>query len=365
MKQADISGRFTTPIAASATAANCADIPTAQTTAGDGSASMALGFPPETFTERAAGGVPPRGADMNGFLKTLSAAIQVLQTGYVGPFDASFAAAIGGYPAGAVVAGSVVGTFWVSGQDNNLSTPGAQGAAWVNLFSGLLTSAQAAQSFFPLTGGKISNGYYDSTGTWGGSGSNGAPQAGDTPWGPQFISRLGYSATMKALFCLRDAFEQYAFASVQLTDAAGGWHEWQFRQDGSIRTPDGAVVATQGWANGVFQPAGSYVGLGTYQADFATQDGRVINLPYGQRIQSFSVSIQDGDGITFPQAFAGVPTSVQLQCMQYEQRMTLAMPEQAPTATGIGAVGVRYVVDDHDGAVSTPITVWVTAIGPR
>ncbi|WP_244983711.1 hypothetical protein [Acetobacter okinawensis] len=129
MKSTDDRKLFGTPIGASAASGNIAAIPQIQATAGDGTASVALGFPPETFIARAAGGEPPRGQDMNGLLNLLSSAVQVLQAGYLGAFDASFAQGIGGYPAGAIVAGSAPGAFWVSTADANVATPGAEGAA--------------------------------------------------------------------------------------------------------------------------------------------------------------------------------------------------------------------------------------------
>lgn len=141
MKSTDDRKMFGTPIGAQAVAGNIVSIPQTQAKAGDGTASVALGFPPETFIARAAGGEPPRGQDMNGLLNLLSSAIQVLQTGYLGPFDATFAQSIGGYPAGAIVCGGTPGAFWVSMADANVSPPGADGAMWQSLFNGLATQA--------------------------------------------------------------------------------------------------------------------------------------------------------------------------------------------------------------------------------
>lgn len=143
MKNTDPRALFGTAIGASAAAGNIATIPSTQARAGDGTASVALGFPPETFIARAAGGEPPRGQDMNGLLNLLSSAIQVLQAGYLGPFDAAFAQSIGGYPAGAIVCGATPGAFWVSTADANVSTPGAEGATWQSLFNGYATQAWA------------------------------------------------------------------------------------------------------------------------------------------------------------------------------------------------------------------------------
>lgn len=138
MKSTDDRGVFNALIGQSAASGNIVTVPDTQATAGNGVASIALGFPPETFIPRAAGGVPPRGQDMNGFLNRISRALQVLQAGYLGPYDATFAAAIGGYPAGAIVSGTVAGTFWVSTSDQNTTVPGAAGAMWQSLFSGCL-----------------------------------------------------------------------------------------------------------------------------------------------------------------------------------------------------------------------------------
>ncbi|WP_254604708.1 autotransporter outer membrane beta-barrel domain-containing protein [Acetobacter syzygii] len=160
MKSTDDRKLFGTLIGADAATGNIATIPATQATSGDGTASIALGFPPETFVARAAGGEPPRGQDMNGLLNLLSSAIQVFQAGYLGPFDATFAQAIGGYPAGAIVCGSTAGTFWVSTADANVSTPGASGAAWQSLFNGYATESWATGSFISASYGISQTGDY-------------------------------------------------------------------------------------------------------------------------------------------------------------------------------------------------------------
>ncbi|MCX2567319.1 hypothetical protein OQ496_12740 [Acetobacter suratthaniensis] len=176
MKSTDNRRLFGTLIGASAATGNIVTIPATQGTAGDGTASIALAFPPETFIARAAGGEPPRGADMNGFLNLLSSAVQVLQAGYLGPFDAAFAAGIGGYPAGAVVSGSTAGTFWVSTAEANTTVPGATGANWKSLFDGLaqLSGGNNLSGTQMVTNGDIiSETFHGGTATgqlcWGGS----------------------------------------------------------------------------------------------------------------------------------------------------------------------------------------------------
>lgn len=77
----------------------------------------------------------------------------------VAPFNAALASAFGGYPSKSIVADpTTTGVFWVSTADNNLTTPGASGASWQNLFANILPSQQWAQrSFIPSSGWSISN----------------------------------------------------------------------------------------------------------------------------------------------------------------------------------------------------------------
>lgn len=87
-------------------------------------ASQTLGFPPATAVDPAAGGTPPNIADMNGVLFHYAQWLQWLQAGAPVPFDATFAAAIGGYPRGAIVPSTVtVGKNWVSLVDANNTNP--------------------------------------------------------------------------------------------------------------------------------------------------------------------------------------------------------------------------------------------------
>lgn len=100
-----------------------------------GAASFTDGFPPATFTQVGAGGVPPFGQDFNGILQSLTQWAQWLQAGGPVAWDAAFSAAVGGYPRGAYVASAVTfGYFFQSTVDNNVTNPDAGGANW-NMFS--------------------------------------------------------------------------------------------------------------------------------------------------------------------------------------------------------------------------------------
>lgn len=295
MKQSDFPSRFSKPVAAQAAVSNRANIPVTQPQPGDGTASEALGFPPETFIARSAGGIPPRGQDMNGFLNRFSAVLQAYQAGMIGQYDASFAASLGGYPAGAVVAGGTVGTFWVSTADNNMTTPGADNAAWQNLFA----------NYLPLAGGTV-NGSFGVNGT---TSLNGAISV---------AGNLSVGAT-----CFLDA--AHGHSGFYCPSAESGASVVTFysdigspnkvianiNADGSFRIYGGGIfeqngqrMATQDWANGQFQPKGSYLPVQSYVDDFASSDPRILNLAYGHRIQRFAVSVSTNTWVTYPVAFA-------------------------------------------------------------
>ncbi|WP_447921054.1 glycine-rich domain-containing protein [Achromobacter aegrifaciens] len=108
-----------------------------------GLASFADGFPPLTMTPLAAGGVPPYGADFNGILNFLSAAVRWEQAGSGYSYDAAFSTAIGGYPKGAVLRQAAANGYWLNLADNNTTDPDAGGANWVRLPAGVASTAQA------------------------------------------------------------------------------------------------------------------------------------------------------------------------------------------------------------------------------
>ncbi|KXV57991.1 hypothetical protein AD947_07320 [Acetobacter tropicalis] len=55
-----------------------------------------------------------------------------------------------------------------------------------------------------------------------------------------------------------------------------------------------------------------YVTGTTYNSDFSTSDGRVVNMAYGHRCQTFTVSAASGTRVNFPTGFSGAPTSIQI-----------------------------------------------------
>ncbi|EMK7708087.1 hypothetical protein V9T08_004144, partial [Yersinia enterocolitica] len=105
---------------------------------GDNSASYNLGFPPITMILKAAGGLPPKGQDMNQILFELSALSRWFSAGAIASYDSTFSTAIGGYPKGAEVLGSDFVTRYFNTVDANTSNPNTGGAGWFNLTTGYL-----------------------------------------------------------------------------------------------------------------------------------------------------------------------------------------------------------------------------------
>lgn len=100
-----------------------------------GAASLTDGFPPLTRTPVTAGGVPPAGLDMNGILYELSAHAVFAGGGQRYQFDATLAAAIGGYPIGTVLQSddglSEYINVLAANSTNFNSTPASIGVSWI------------------------------------------------------------------------------------------------------------------------------------------------------------------------------------------------------------------------------------------
>lgn len=111
-----------------------------------GAASYTDGFPPLTMTAVSAGGVPPSGLDFNGVFYEVSAPVLWQCAGAGFPFDATFAAAVGGYPIGAKVLRADGTGYWFNTVDNNSANPDTGGAGWNpgtgNAASSVYASAQ-------------------------------------------------------------------------------------------------------------------------------------------------------------------------------------------------------------------------------
>nr|DAN04632.1 MAG TPA: tail fiber protein [Caudoviricetes sp.] len=88
------------------------------------------GFPPVTMLNEDAGGLPPKGLDFNGIFYELSSPIAHYCRGDRIQFDATYAAAIGGYAKGWVVASNDYQKDYISLVDNNLADPNGTNTTW-------------------------------------------------------------------------------------------------------------------------------------------------------------------------------------------------------------------------------------------
>lgn len=103
------------------------------TPAGDNTASYSDGFPPVTMILKSAGGLPPKGQDMNQILFELSALGRWFSTGAQQTFDAAFASSIGGYPSGAYVIGDDLKTLYRCTTNGNSNNPNSSTTGWVKV----------------------------------------------------------------------------------------------------------------------------------------------------------------------------------------------------------------------------------------
>lgn len=103
------------------------------TPAGDNTASYDLGFPPITMILKSAGGLPPKGQDMNQILFELSSLCRWSSSGAMNTFDLDFATAIGGYPAGSYVLGDNLSTIYRCTTDGNINNPNITNTGWTML----------------------------------------------------------------------------------------------------------------------------------------------------------------------------------------------------------------------------------------
>jgi hypothetical protein len=133
-----------------------------------GRAGFDQGFPAINMTPKTAGGIPPFGQDFNGIFFDVTQALQFMQAGGTFPYDGTWAAAVGGYPAGALVSRTDNQGLWRNTAANNLTDPEAGGAGWQPEGSGstavtmtssnvTLTPLQAARGIIVITGALTAN----------------------------------------------------------------------------------------------------------------------------------------------------------------------------------------------------------------
>lgn len=147
MQSSDIPSRkFPVPFANSAGAGYIRNIPVAsQIGITNGAASLTDGFPPLNFLPVGSGGVPPFGQDFNGILAQITQWTQWQNAGGLVTYDATFSSDIGGYPRGAIVAGSSSGVVWLCIADDNTTNPNTGGVGWVRIST--FSATQSGEQF--------------------------------------------------------------------------------------------------------------------------------------------------------------------------------------------------------------------------
>lgn len=110
-------------------------------------ATLNDGFPLITMTPQEAGGIAPNGQDMNGALYAISLDMVHRQKGLRIQFDPTYAAKIGGYDQGCILASNDYTCDYISLIPNNLTDPNGSGTAgrWA-IYSGAGSIASATAS---------------------------------------------------------------------------------------------------------------------------------------------------------------------------------------------------------------------------
>jgi hypothetical protein len=161
MQLSDLPRRLIKPFGVSAGASYIRTVPfPSQIGTDDGAASYTDGFPPDTFDDISAGGIPPDGRDVNGVLFDLSSWARWQAAGGQALYSADFVTNTGGYPKYSLLASTTPGIFWQSTVDNNTTDPdGPTPTNWLRVAS----PPSGATSWTRLPDGKIMQWGYAAT----------------------------------------------------------------------------------------------------------------------------------------------------------------------------------------------------------
>lgn len=167
-----------------------------------GKAGFDKGFPERTMLPKVSGGIPPSGMDFNGILYDITSAIRYMQAGGKPTYDAAFAAAIGGYPSGAVLIGDDGVSVFQNAVAGNETDPNSGGAGWTRPD---LQMMELYRRSYAEAGYNLIDGSFEAGGTLVNandvllqgttgkafSGTAGSVVAGTDPLGPRFVDRSG------------------------------------------------------------------------------------------------------------------------------------------------------------------------------
>jgi len=155
MLASQIPTKFPIPFGNNAAAGTIRTIPQAsQTASSPGQASLYDGFPVATGQPLASGGIPPAMQDFNGLFNQITAWNRWQNAGATVSFDPAFSAAVGGYPAGAILASTAAGNLWLNTTDNNTTNPdGSSPSGWLPIVTGVISvPATTSTAAFALSG---------------------------------------------------------------------------------------------------------------------------------------------------------------------------------------------------------------------
>jgi len=104
------------------------------------------------MTPEASGGEPPFGQDFNGLLYMITGNVAALAAGAFPAYSAARSTAIGGYPAGAVLANASGNGYWINASGAaNTTNPDSLGTGWLPLATTGRTDITLASSNVTLT----------------------------------------------------------------------------------------------------------------------------------------------------------------------------------------------------------------------
>lgn len=242
------------------------------TPAGDNTASYDQGFPPVTMILKSAGGLPPKGQDMNQILYELSSLARWASSGAMNTYDSAFATAVSGYPAGSFVLGDDLKTVYRCTTNGNTTNPNTSTTGWVRVADDIASLLDLGTAAYVNTGsnpGEVVTAasdqpVYNSTLPTSGytttdpSGyfSSATVTAGDT-----LIRVVGLTAhnvagnwtivnSYGSHFGTGGSIQPEDAAHVLVsTDGASYTRRWYFYNNGTLNGPNG-LFADQAWVNG-------------------------------------------------------------------------------------------------------------------
>lgn len=291
------------------------------TPAGDNTASYNSGFPQITMTLKSAGGLPPKGQDMNQILYELSSLCRWASAGAINTFDSAFATAVGGYPSGSVLISNDGNTLYVNTVDANSTDPNASGAGWKDLFTYLgLTNVAFKSQVYQI--------------------ANNLSELGFSGPAAQAAARLnmGNVPTKGEVYLSNNNLSEIAAAGSAAQAAARGNLAL-----GSASTRNIGTGASQ------------IPDMGAFQSDLR-QTG-VQRLPGGY-VRQWGVGIPDSSGntpISFPLAFSSRPFGVYFGYRQSSLPtavQSIVVDDSSLTNTGFN--GRAYMIDGSGVIAASP-----------